>query len=72
MLQELIDGHRHNFIDQNFWDGGYFVSTVDRNEDVIHNYIETQKDTTSLRLCRRLVDFFACTTTLNLLKKGEL
>ena len=27
-------GHRHNFIGQNFWARGYFVSTVDRYGEV--------------------------------------
>jgi len=36
-------GHRHNFIGQNFWARGYFVSTVDRDEETIRKYIKRQE-----------------------------
>ena len=37
-------GHRHNFIGQNFWARGYFVSTVGRDEKTIRNYIKRQEE----------------------------
>ena len=37
-------GHRHNFIGQNFWARGYFVSTVGRDEGTIRKYIKRQED----------------------------
>ena len=35
-------GHRHNFVGQNFWARGYFVSTVGRDEETIRKYIKRQ------------------------------
>ena len=32
-----------NFIGENFWARGYFVSTVGRDEEVIRNYIRNQE-----------------------------
>jgi putative transposase len=37
-------GHRHNFIGQNFWARGYFVSTVGRDEETIRKYIKRQEE----------------------------
>ncbi len=37
-------GHRHNFIGQNFWARGYFVSTVCRDEETIRKYIKRQEE----------------------------
>jgi putative transposase len=37
-------GYRHNFIGQNFWARGYFVSTVGRDEDAIRNYTKRQEE----------------------------
>ena len=37
-------GHRHNFIGQNFWARGYFVSTVGRDEKTIRKYIKRQEE----------------------------
>ena len=37
-------GHRRNFIGQNFWARGYFVSTVGRDEKTIRNYIKRQEE----------------------------
>ena len=37
-------GYRHNFIGQNFWARGYFVSTVGRDEDAIRKYIRRQEE----------------------------
>jgi putative transposase len=36
-------GKRNNFTGQNFWAGGYFVSTIGRDEDVIKRYIREQE-----------------------------
>ena len=36
-------GRKKNFSGQNFWARGYFVSTVDRDETVIRNYIRNQE-----------------------------
>ncbi|MBF0106057.1 MAG: IS200/IS605 family transposase [Deltaproteobacteria bacterium] len=35
-------GKRRNFVGQNFWARGYFVSTVGRDEKVIREYIRKQ------------------------------
>jgi putative transposase len=35
---------RRNFVGQNFWARGYFVSTVGRDEDVIRRYIQNQEN----------------------------
>ena len=37
-------GHRRNFIGQNFWARGYFVSTVGRDEETICKYIKRQEE----------------------------
>ena len=36
-------GKRQNFVGQNFWARGYFVSTVGRDETVIRQYIRNQE-----------------------------
>ena len=36
-------GRRRNFVGQNFWARGYFVSTVGRDEDKIREYIRHQE-----------------------------
>jgi putative transposase len=36
-------GKRQNFIGQNFWARGYFVSTVGRDEVVVREYIRKQE-----------------------------
>ena len=36
-------GHRKNFIGQHFWAGGYFVSTVGRDEATVREYIKKQE-----------------------------
>jgi putative transposase len=36
-------GRRQNFTGQNFWAGGYFVSTVGRDEAVVRQYIRNQE-----------------------------
>ena len=37
-------GRRHNFVGQSFWDRGYFVSTVGRNEEIVKQYIKKQEE----------------------------
>ncbi len=32
-----------NFLGHKFWARGYFVSTVGRNEEMIHTYIKNQE-----------------------------
>ena len=36
-------GHRRNFVGQNFWARGYWVSTVGKNEAMIRQYIQQQE-----------------------------
>ena len=36
-------GRKRNFVGQNFWARGYFVSTVGRDETVIRDYIRKQE-----------------------------
>lgn len=36
-------GRAKNFIGQNFWARGYYVSTVGRDEEVIREYIREQE-----------------------------
>ena len=36
-------GRTRNFVGQNFWARGYFVTTVGRDEDVIREYIRRQE-----------------------------
>ena len=36
-------GRRRNFVGQNFWARGYFVSTVGRDEALIRDYIKNQE-----------------------------
>ena len=36
-------GRRKNFVGQNFWARGYFVSTVGRDQDVVRRYIRNQE-----------------------------
>ena len=36
-------GRSRNFVGQHFWDRGYFVSTVGRDERVIREYIQQQE-----------------------------
>jgi len=37
-------GHKRNFVGQNFWARGYFVSTVGLNEEAIRTYITKQEE----------------------------
>jgi len=36
-------GRKKNFTGQSFWARGYFVSTVGRDEETIHQYIKKQE-----------------------------
>jgi putative transposase len=42
-LARVYGEQRRNFVGQNFWARGYFVSTVGRDEEVIRNYIRNQE-----------------------------
>nr|MBP7323672.1 IS200/IS605 family transposase [Deltaproteobacteria bacterium] len=37
-------GHQRNFVGQNFWARGYFVSTVGLNEEAVRSYISKQQE----------------------------
>ena len=37
-------GRRQNFIGQNFWARGYFVSTAGRDEETVRQYIKKQEE----------------------------
>ena len=47
-------GHKRNFIGQNFWARGYFVSTVGLNEEAIRSYITKQEEADQRNEQRRL------------------
>jgi len=36
-------GRRNNFIGQNFWARGYYVSTAGRDENIVRQYIRKQE-----------------------------
>ena len=42
-LARVYGERKRNFVGQHFWAGGYFVSTVGRDEEVIRNYIRHQE-----------------------------
>lgn len=42
-LARLYGERKRNFVGQNFWARGYFVSTVGRDEQVIRAYIRNQE-----------------------------
>jgi putative transposase len=42
-VARVYGGKRRNFVGQNFWARGYFVSTVGRDEEVIRRYIRAQE-----------------------------
>ena len=42
-LARVYGGRKQNFVGQNFWARGYFVSTVGRDEAVVRDYIRTQE-----------------------------
>jgi putative transposase len=43
-IARVFMGKRKNFIGQNFWARGYYVSTVGRDEAVVREYIKTQQE----------------------------
>ena len=43
-LARVYGERKRNFVGQNFWARGYFVSTVGRDEAVIREYIRRQED----------------------------
>ena len=55
-LARVYGERKRNFIGQNFWARGYFVSTVGRDEELIRDYIRKQEEEDSrldqLRLWR--------------------
>jgi putative transposase len=42
-IARTYTGRRKNFVGQNFWARGYFVSTVGRDEGIVRNYIKNQE-----------------------------
>lgn len=42
-IARVYAGKRRNFVGQNFWARGFFVSTVGRDEEVIRRYIRHQE-----------------------------
>jgi len=42
-IARTYGGRKRNFVGQNFWARGYFVSTVGRDEEVIRDYIRHQE-----------------------------
>ena len=42
-LARVYGERKRSFVGQNFWARGYFVSTVGRDEEVIHEYIRNQE-----------------------------
>jgi putative transposase len=42
-LARVYGGRKQNYVGQNFWARGYFVSTVGRDEAVIREYIRNQE-----------------------------
>jgi putative transposase len=43
-IARMYAGRRHNFVGQNFWARGYFVSTVGRDEETVKKYIRKQEE----------------------------
>ena len=41
--EHYLDSTTRNFVGEQFWARGYFVSTVGRDEQVIRHYIEHQE-----------------------------
>jgi putative transposase len=42
-LARTYGGRKRNFVGQNFWARGYYVSTVGRDEEVVRGYIRNQE-----------------------------
>ena len=43
-IARTYSGKRQNFVGQNFWARGYFISTIDRDEEVVTRYIKKQEE----------------------------
>lgn len=43
-LARVYGGRKQNFVGQNFWARGYFVSTVGRDEATVREYIRKQEE----------------------------
>src|SRR4026207_1661641 len=43
-LARVYGERKRNFVGQNFWARGYFVTTVGRDEETIREYIRNQED----------------------------
>jgi putative transposase len=41
-IARTFSGRRRNFVGENFWARGFYVSTVGLDEEVIRNYIKSQ------------------------------
>jgi putative transposase len=42
-IARVYAGRRRNFVGQHFWAGGYWVSTVGKNEAAVRRYIQEQE-----------------------------
>ena len=42
-IARTYQNRKRNFVGENFWARGYFVSTVGRDEDVVREYIRNQE-----------------------------
>jgi putative transposase len=42
-IARVYGGRRRNYVGQNFWARGYWVSTVGKNEGAVRRYIQTQE-----------------------------
>ena len=38
-----FQGRKRNFVGQNFWARGYYVSTAGKDEEVVRSYIQAQE-----------------------------
>ena len=43
-IARTYQNRKRNFVGENFWARGYFVSTVGRDEDVVREYIRNQEN----------------------------
>ena len=43
-LARVYGGRKQNFVGQHFWAGGYYVSTVGRDEEAVRKYIREQEE----------------------------
>lgn len=42
-IARTFQGRKNNFIGQHFWDRGYYVSTVGKDEESVREYIQKQE-----------------------------